>query len=95
MSPLKITVEDTPNPHAMKFMVNRPLGGDRPRSYAGPQAAADDPLASRLFGLRHVCNIMIVGNFCTVNKAPAGRWKPLIPQIEAVITEHLAGTEQP
>ena len=89
MARLKITVEDTPNPCAMKFTANRPIGGDRPRSFPDADAAVNDPLASRLFALSHVCNVMVVGDFCTVNKTPAGRWKTLTPQIRKVLTEHL------
>lgn len=90
MAGLKITVEDTPNPQAMKFTVNRELAGPRPRSYADARAAAADPLASRLFAITHVCNVMVLGDFCTVGKAPAGRWKTLTPRIKAALTDHLS-----
>lgn len=89
----RITVEDTPNPAAMKFTVDCPIGGDRPRSYDSPEAAADDPLASRIFALRHVSNVMIVNNFCTVNKTSAGRWKTLTPQIKSIMADLLSSPD--
>lgn len=96
MPRLKIIIEDTPNPDAMKFTVDRPIAAalgldrpDRPRSFADAHAAASDPLAARLFALKGVTNVMYVNDFCTVNKTGKTRWKPLIAQIKDALQQTL------
>jgi hypothetical protein len=88
MTRVRITIEDTPNPDAMKFSVGRPVSPgspDRPHSFASAAQAADDPLASRLFALPGVTNVMYVADFCTVNKTPQTRWRTLRPQVKRVL----------
>ncbi|MEX0654334.1 MAG: NifU N-terminal domain-containing protein [Phycisphaeraceae bacterium] len=88
---LKITVEETPNPNARKFNLTQPLTpGDR-RSYYTPDAAADDPIAARLFEIRHVTAVMLLGDFCTVNKTPQGRWTTITPKVKAVLKAAVKG----
>lgn len=92
--PLHIAIESTPNPHARKFTVNRKLTDGRPRSYRSAQAAAGDALAGALFAIPKVVGVLIVNDFCTVNKAPSGRWKILVPRIEAVLRKQLEAEDQ-
>lgn len=89
---LRIKVEDTPNPDAMKFTVGRTLTPDgRPRSFADAPAAAGDPLAAALFALPGVVNVMYVSDFVTVNKRRSARWKDLSPKVRKVLQTHLRG----
>ena len=89
---MKVRVEDTPNPEAMKFTVGRVLTPDgKPRSYADAEAAAGDALAAALFALPGVANVMYVSDFVTVNKKKSAKWKALTPRVKAVLQERLAG----
>lgn len=89
MTPPPIVVEDTPNPHALKFTADRRLNGGPTRSYRSAEAAADDPLAVALFAAGPVVSVMIVGDFVTVNKKPTARWGRLRPKLEAVLRDYL------
>lgn len=86
-----ITDGDTPNPHAWKFTADRVINPGPTRSFYNADAARGDPLASALFALPSVVGVMIVNDFVTVNKAPAGRWKSLRPKVVAVMRDALAG----
>lgn len=93
MPRLKITTEDTPNPNAMKFTLNRavdPKEPGRTHSYADKTAAAAHPLAAALFALPGVDNVMFVQDFVTVNKTPATKWKALTPRVKDVLQAKLA-----
>ena len=87
MGELIVTPERTPNPNAIKFSTNRRLNPDQARSFYSAEAARDDPLASRLFELSGVTGVMVLGDFCSVNKNEAADWDELIPRIEAVLKE--------
>lgn len=89
MARLKITIEDTPNPDAMKFTVNRELTPNRTRSFASADQAAADPLAAALFALPGVTNVMYVNDFVTVNKAGKAKWKTLTKQVKEVLEREL------
>ena len=89
MAKLKITIEDTPNPHAMKFTLNRELTDGDIRSFPDPAAAGNDPLATALFGLPGVTNVMYVNDFVTVNKKPSVRWAKLKKQVKEVLQSNL------
>ncbi len=88
---ITITDEETPNPNAWKFTADRVINPGPTRAYYHADAAQDDPLASALFALPKVAGVMIVRDFVTVNKQPAGQWKTLRPKVTAVLQEKLAG----
>lgn len=79
-----IDFQDTPNPNAIKCVVDRPIA-DSPRSYFSKDQSAADPLAAGLFDIPGVTNVLILGNFVTVSKRPETTWKSLKPQIERVL----------
>lgn len=86
-----VTVQGTPNPNAAKFTVDRKLvQGAESLSYSDREAAADDPLASRLLGLAGVESLLIAEDFVTVNKAASASWDSLVPEIERIIKEVLS-----
>ncbi|MBY0112423.1 MAG: NifU N-terminal domain-containing protein [Phycisphaerales bacterium] len=79
--------QETPNPAALKCVLDRavdPIASatDAPiRSYRSAQAAAADPLASRLFALPGVANVLIADTWLTISKTDAATWKTLKPAI--------------
>ncbi|MFA9477021.1 NifU N-terminal domain-containing protein [Phycisphaerales bacterium AB-hyl4] len=82
---LKITVEETPNPNARKFNLNCAVTNGERRSYTHVDQAAGDELALQLFAIEHVVGVMLLGDFCTVNKSDAGRWTTLSPKVRRVL----------
>ncbi len=75
----------TPNPNAMKCVLDHPLG-EGTRSYFDAAAAAGDPFAMILFGVRGVTNVLIhESGWATVSKTPEVPWSKMKPAIEKAL----------
>jgi hypothetical protein len=81
-----VRFQDTPNPNAVKCLLDRRIA-EKPRSYTGAAAAAGDPVASALFALGGVTHVLIHPEWVTVCKTPDTPWKPLRAAIERVLRE--------
>jgi len=78
--------ESTPNPNAIKCLVS-PSPTIRPRSYFSSDTASDDPLASALFAIDGVTNVLVHAEFVTVSKEPQATWAGLRAKIERVLRD--------
>ena len=79
--PKVINIEPTPNPDALKFLVNPALLKGGSRSFKDFGAAVGDPLGSCLFGLGKITSVFYMDRFVTVNKEPSAEWSDLIDPI--------------
>lgn len=83
--PKVVNIEPTPNPDALKFIVQRPILRSGTRSFRDFGAAVGDPLGSRLFALGRVTSVFYMDRFVTVNKEAEAEWSSLIdPVCEAI-----------
>jgi len=73
---MKISVQSTPNPNAHKYILPA-KAFTRPLSFASAEAAANHPLAARLFALDNIYNVFMAQDFVTVNKLPDAVWAGL------------------
>lgn len=75
-------VDLTPNPHALKFILNEILLNHERRQFANKAEAADDPLASGIFKIQGVVSVFYTDKFVTIEKSKDANWgqiqKPLI-----------------
>lgn len=86
----KVRFQETPNPNAGKFTVGRTLvEGRRGRTFASAEAAADDPLAARLFAVPGVASVFVVADFVTVTKDADAAWAELAPRVQAALRDVL------
>lgn len=76
---------DTPNPNAVKCILDRSIGPPGMRSYFNAEQAAGDPVASRLFAIEGVTNVLIHGDWLTVSKRPDVAWGPIRKAVEGVL----------
>ena len=84
-----IETESTPNPATLKFLPGREvMGSHGTADFAGPDAAARSPLASRIFGLAGVTRVFLGADFITVTEDGAFGWQSLRPQVLGAIMEH-------
>ena len=82
----QITTEGTPNPNALKFVTNRTLMESGTVHYTSQdEEAKKSPLAVKLFSLPEVTEILVSGNFITVNKTPEAEWPSLEPVVKSTI----------
>lgn len=91
MPELEIQVEGTPNPHAAKFTLSRPLPVEGSRSYFRADEVEDDPLAEELFGVDGVRALLIVDDFITVTKAEEAEWDELVEPVSDAIRRRFPG----
>ncbi len=78
--------EPTPNPNAIKCLVE-PSPGPIPRSYFNATQAAGDDLALALFAIEGVTNVLIHTAFITVCKGPDARWPAIKKHVARVLSE--------
>lgn len=69
-----VDVELTPNPHAIKFILNDNLLKFESRQFSNVEQAANDPLALGVFGIEGVVSVFYSGKFVTVEKSPDTDW---------------------
>lgn len=86
---MSVTIQPTPNPNARKFVLPT-IHFEKPLSFASAEAAADHPLAARLFALGTIYNVFMVKDFVTINKLPEAPWEVVEQAALAIITTYLA-----
>lgn len=96
--PKVINIEPTPNPDALKFVVQKPILKRGVRSFRDFGSAVGDPLGSALFAMGQVTSVFYMDRFVTVNKASEAQWTDLIDPICETIedckeVEESEGTE--
>lgn len=83
-----VTVQETPNPAARRFLVDRPLQDEARGRFYKDADQADDPLAERLLGLEGVEGVMFLPSSVTVNKTEAASWEQLEPVVRETLDAH-------
>ena len=85
--PVQVYAESTPNPAAMKYVVNRPLLIDNSVEYTDISQSKTSPLAAALFKFPFVKGVYIKNNFVTVTKVPVVEWMEIMHELrEFIIT---------
>jgi Fe-S cluster biogenesis protein NfuA len=82
-----IQTEPTPNPAALKFLPGRTVLTHGTLDMRDKAAAAQSPLAERLFEIAGVSGVFFGSDFIAVTKT-AGEWQQLKPAILGAIMEH-------
>lgn len=85
---MQITVQQTPNPNALKFILpaTRFAG---PANFPDVASAERNALAKQLFALGGVYNVFLAQDFVTVNKYPDLSWEPLTEPIKAILSAYI------
>jgi NFU1 iron-sulfur cluster scaffold homolog, mitochondrial len=79
-------IQPTPNPNALKFVLDRPIV-ELPTSFFNASAAKGNPLAEQLFAIPGVSSLLLLGDFITVNKNADARWDKITPSVKAVLAK--------
>jgi hypothetical protein len=77
-------IQPTPNPNAVKFVLDREVVA-QPTSFFNKEQAIDHPLAQKLFAIPGVSSLLLLGDFITVNKTPDTPWKDITKAVEKVL----------
>ena len=86
----KITPHTTPNPCAVKFILNCHVSLDNPKIFDHPDQCQESNLAKKLLFLDDVTTIFFGDDFITVTKNEQGNWEQMQPQIMQAILDHFA-----
>lgn len=80
-----INIEPTPNPNALKFVVNQPFVENGSITYQTRQEAGIDPLGAALFQVRGVTSVFYMSDFITLTKSEDVPWEDIVEEAEGVI----------
>jgi len=101
-------VDLTPNPQALKFILNEKLLNKETRSFQNKEEAQKDPLAKGIFEIPGVVSVFYMDKFITIEKDPKVQWgqiqrpfvafikdfdKALIPEEQTVVISTEEETE--
>lgn len=82
-----LDVDLTPNPQALKFILNEKLLNIETRSFNSKETAEQDSLAKQIFELEGVVSVFYMDKFVTIEKEPTVSWnniqKPFAKIIES------------
>lgn len=84
-----ITANPTPNPDALKFIVDRQIVDGEPVSINTKVQAQGSPLAEKLFALNGVRTLFAFQNFVTVTKEGDMPWQEFAREIGKTIRTHI------
>lgn len=82
-----IQTEATPNPATLKFLPGRPVLDSGSLDMPTREAAAQSPLAEKLFDLPNIGGVFFGGDFISVTKTD-GDWQQIKPAVLGAIMEH-------
>ena len=80
-----VEIQPTPNPNAVKVMLDRAVV-EHPTSFFNADAAKDHSLASKLFAIEGVTSLLLLGDFITINKSSAAKWADITAKAKAVLS---------
>ena len=83
-----IQTESTPNPATLKFLPGQTVLELGTADFPSAEAAANSPLAQRIFAAGGVTGVFFGTDFVTVTKADDVDWPHIKPQILGAIMEH-------
>src|SRR5688500_13943215 len=87
---LKIRTQPTPNPNALKYVINRDVKREGKVSYTDLSECAHVPLAAQLLGLSGVSQVHFFDNIITVTKEPDVDWQAVDGAIRQTVADLIA-----
>ena len=88
-SSISVSLEFTPNPNTLKFVVNQSLLEKGAANFINVSDTEKSPLAQKLFGVKGVSGVLIGTNFITITKEEKGEWDVIADEVPKVIENHL------
>ena len=87
---IKLMIQSTPNPNALKFVVNTPVKEQGNVTYKTKDECADNPLAGAVFGLNpSIKEVYFFDNYITVTQDGNADWDELETKIKETILEKI------
>jgi Fe-S cluster biogenesis protein NfuA len=80
-----VTLEFTPNPNTLKFVVNRQFLERGAANFTDVEKASVSPLAHKLFQIKGIAGVMIGTNFITITKGNDGDWDVIAEEVPKTV----------
>ena len=90
---IKIHTEGTPNPNALKFVIDKTILESGSRDFPDKNNCKDSPLAEKLFKIKSVQEVFIGKDFITISKSPDSAWDSIYDQVIETINKHFESGE--
>ena len=90
---IKIHTEGTPNPNALKFVLDKILIESGSLNFPNKEKSKNSPLASKLFEIEEVKEVFIGRDFITISKAENASWDNIYEKLIHVINNHFDSGE--
>ena len=81
-------IQSTPNPNALKFVLNMPVKTEGKVTYKNPGQCQHNPLASALFSVANVTEVYFFDNYITVTQDGLVEWDAIEDQIKKIILDY-------
>ena len=88
---IKMMVQSTPNPNALKFVLNVPVKTQGKVTYKNASACVHNPMAAALFSIANITEVYFFDNYVTVTQDGNADWDQIEEQIKKVILQYAAG----
>lgn len=86
---VKISVQSTPNPNALKFILNRPVKTEGKATYKNAEECHTNPLARALFSISNVSEVYFFDTVITITQDGNGDWDTIEEQVKKIILEKI------
>ena len=87
--PVAILTQFTPNPNAMKFILNRDVKSAGKMTFTAAEEAASVPLVADLFALPYIQQIHLFENVITITKAHDPDWDVVTGEVKDTINSRI------
>ncbi len=85
---IKLMIQSTPNPNALKFVLNVPVKTEGKVTFKSAANAKNNPLAAALFTVPNVTEVYFFDNYITVTQDGNAEWDTIEEQIKKIILEN-------
>ena len=90
---IKIYTEGTPNPNALKFVLNKVILETGSANFPDKSSSTNSPLAQKLFEISSVKEVFFGKDFITISKAAESAWDDIYDSLLKVINNHFESGE--
>ena len=85
---IKTMVQSTPNPNALKFILNIPVKTEGKVTYKNAEQCVHNPMAAALFTIPNITEVYFFDNYVTVTQDGNVDWEQIEEQIKKIILEY-------
>jgi NFU1 iron-sulfur cluster scaffold homolog, mitochondrial len=85
---VKLMIQSTPNPNALKFVLNMPVKTEGKVTYKDASQCEHNPLAKAIFTVPNVAEVYFYDNYITVTQDGNVEWDAIEDQIKKIILDN-------